>query len=174
MQGQSIQRGEGCSVDHLLVDLWDDILWNLKDDRAATLITGIDYAKAFNRLSFQHCLKAFARKGASTQTIALLATFLSNREMTVKVAQTRSSPRLVLEGVPQGSILGVLLFNITTDNLEDLDEHDARDFVDSDPGVSSSSSGHVPQEPVLLSSSSSSEWDDQPAPAQPMPSLSPG
>ena len=63
---------KGCSVSHLLVDLWDTICWDLEDARAATLITAIDYAKAFNRLSFQHCLETFARKGASTQSIALL------------------------------------------------------------------------------------------------------
>ena len=72
---------KGCGVPHLLVDLWDEVLTNLEDARAATMLTAIDYAKAFNRLSFQHCLAAFAKKGASTETIRLLATFLSNRTM---------------------------------------------------------------------------------------------
>ena len=115
---------KGCSVDHLLVDLWDEILWNLEDERAATMITGIDYAKAFNRLSFQHCLRAFTRKGASTQTISLLATFLSNRTMSVRVSDIWSTPRPIYGGVPQGSILGVMLFNIATDDLEDPDDDD--------------------------------------------------
>ena len=113
---------KGSSVSHLLVDLWDEIAWNLEDGRAATMITAIDYAKAFNRLSFQHCLEAFARKGASSQTISLLATFLSNRTMSVRVSNTWSSPLPVYGGVPQGSILGVLLFNIATDDLEDGQE----------------------------------------------------
>ena len=110
---------KGCSVNHLLVELWDQICWDLEDARAATLVTAIDYAKAFNRLSFQHCLEAFARKGASTQTLALLATFLSNRTMTVRVSDTWSEPLPVYGGVPQGSILGVMLFNVSTDDLED-------------------------------------------------------
>ena len=120
---------KGCSVGHLLVDLWDEITMNLEDARAATMITAIDYAKAFNRLSFQHCLEAFARKGASTQSIAILATFLSNRTMTVRVSDTWSRPLPVYGGVPQGSILGVMLFNIATDDLEDDSE-----YV-SDPGA---------------------------------------
>ena len=70
---------KGCGVGHLLVDMWDEILTNLEDASAAIMLTAVDYAKAFNRLSFQHCLRAFARKGASTETIRLLATFLSNR-----------------------------------------------------------------------------------------------
>ena len=119
---------KGCGVPHFLVDLWDEMAWNLEDDQAATLLTSIDYAKAFNRLSFQHCLAAFARKGASTDILKLLATFLSNRTMSVKVGSAWSTPRPVYGGVPQGSILGVMLFNVSTDDLED-EEDDPRTFV---------------------------------------------
>ena len=71
----------GCSTAHLLVDVWDQVARGLEDDRAAVVLTYIDYAKAFNRLLFQHCLGAFARLGASTPVIGLLANFLSNRVM---------------------------------------------------------------------------------------------
>ena len=57
--------------------------------------------------------------GASTPIIELLATFLSNRTMSVRVGESWSHPRSVHGGVPQGSILGVFLFNVTTDDLED-------------------------------------------------------
>ena len=109
----------GCSGAHLVLKLWQKILSNLEDRRAATILTSIDYAKAFNRLSFQHCLRAFAEKGASTPILRLLATFLTNRRMRVRVGQSWSQPRSVTGGCPQGSILGVFLFNITTDDLED-------------------------------------------------------
>ena len=83
------------------------------------MLTAIDYGKAFNRMEYQECLKSFARHGAPTQLISLIATFLSGRVMTVRVGNSWSKPRPVNGGVPQGSILGVLLFNLTTDNLED-------------------------------------------------------
>ena len=92
---------------------------DLEDYRAGSLITSIDYAKAFNRLSFQECLKAFASKGASTELLALVATFLINRTMLVRVGESWSAPRPVHGGVPQGSILGVMLFNVTTETLEE-------------------------------------------------------
>ena len=99
---------KGCSTAHMLVGLWQDICSDLEDYRAATVITSIDYAKAFNRLSFQHCLQAFARKGASLPVIRLIATFLSDRTMAVRVGSTWSTSKPVTGGCPQGSILGGL------------------------------------------------------------------
>ena len=60
--------------------------------------------------------------------ISIPATFLSNRTMTVRVNNTWSVPLPVYGGIPQGSILGVLLFNVSTDDLED-DDQDARRLV---------------------------------------------
>ena len=41
---------KGCSTSHLLISIWQRILSDLEDNRAATLITVVDYAKAFNRM----------------------------------------------------------------------------------------------------------------------------
>ena len=143
---------KNCSTAHFLVQVWDEIARTLEDDRAASLLTSIDYAKAFNRLSFQHCLSAFARKGASTPLLELLATFLSNRTMAVRVDQAWSDPRQVTGGVPQGSILGDFLFNIATDDLEDLDDgegqHRVRPGSSSSSGWTSDSSGEEAVGPV--------------------------
>ena len=110
---------KGCSTAHMLISIWQEILDNCEDYRSATVISAIDYAKAFNRVSYQHCLKALKDKGASSSIIRLIATFLTNRTMSVKVGNTRSQPLPVNGGCPQGSILGVFLFNVTTDDLED-------------------------------------------------------
>ena len=39
--------------------------------------------------------------------------------MTVKLSISKSSPRIVNAGAPQGSVLGTYVFNIATDDLED-------------------------------------------------------
>ena len=110
---------KGCSTGHMLVEIWQQICENAEDYRCGTVLAAIDYAKAFNRLSFQHCMESFRRKGASTSVIRIVASFLTNRSMTVKIGNEWSSPKQVNGGCPQGSILGVLLFNLTTDDLED-------------------------------------------------------
>ena len=70
-------------------------------------------------MSFQHCLRSLKKKGANPATLHLVATFLTNRTMSVKVESTQSKPREVWGGCPQGSILGVFLFNATIDDLEE-------------------------------------------------------
>ena len=139
---------KGCSTAHFLISVMNEVARGLADDRAAVLLTLIDYAKAFNRLSFQHCLSALARLGASTPVLQLTATFLSNRVMTCKVGDSWSAPREVTGGVPQGSILGVFLFNATTDDLEDAPE--APDS-DTDPSLE--------EETAHLPPTSDSWWD---------------
>ena len=128
----------GLSTDSLLVQLWQRVLENSEDYRAATIITSVDYSKAFNRMSYQYCLKSLHKKGASPAIIHLVATFLTNRTMTVKVDGTHSEPREIWGGCPQGSILGVYLFNATIDDLEegcqDLEESLPMETIDGRSG----------------------------------------
>ena len=76
-------------------------------------------SKAFNRMSYQECLLAFKRKGVTHLILRILAAFLTDRIMTVRVGNVWSEARSVDGSCPQGSILGVLLFNVTTEDLED-------------------------------------------------------
>ena len=140
---------KGSGMEHYLVELWQRTLENLDDPRAASVFMSIDYSKAFNRLDFKHCLLALKAKGACTELLALVASFLTERQMVVKVGNSRSAPRSVLGGVPQGSILGVFLFNVAIDcyetvspdiekigtNLDQSQLGEAREMADSDVPV---------------------------------------
>ena len=155
---------KGCSTSHMLVDIIQEICTNAEDYRSATVITAIDYAKAFNRVSYQHCLKAFEKKNASSPILRLLATFLTNRTMSVRVGSAWSEPLDVNGGCPQGSILGVFLFNVTTEDLEEeFEDFEKRRVPDTGdlppaplpvaPGAAraSTSAGEPPTRPVTSS-----------------------
>lgn len=66
------------------------------------------------------CLKALLNLGAKREDVELVAAFLKNRMMKVKVGSTFSVPRHAPGGSPQGSILGGFLFCVTTDEYNTL------------------------------------------------------
>ena len=101
-----------------MIDTWEMVLEDLEDNRAASVLTSIDFSKGFNRVSHQHCLSAFAAHGASTPVLALLGTFLQERKMTVRVNDVFSPFLPVHGGCPQGSLLGVMIFNVSIDDVE--------------------------------------------------------
>ena len=101
-----------------------------------------NFKKAFNRLNFKHGLDALKSKGDCKELIDLVASFLTNRTMRVKVGCTLSEARAVVGGVPQGSLLGVLLFNCLVGNfeafspeVEDYNPHENCNLTSSAPNV---------------------------------------
>ena len=109
----------GASSTQLLIEVLSDITTAMEDNRAGVVLSALDFSKAFNRLEHQQCLRAFERKGAPSEIIRLLGSFLSGRQMTVRVGEARSRLLPVNAGAPQGSVLGCYLFNIGIDDLED-------------------------------------------------------
>ena len=114
----TIQYGglKGSSVDHLLVDLMDRVLGPLEDGDP-TVITGIDFEKAFNRLDHAECLIQLRQLGAADHSIQLVRSFLTGRKMRVKVGDQLSSEHGLSGGSPQGSILGCYLYCAVTQQL---------------------------------------------------------
>ena len=107
---------KGCSVNHLLMDMYDNVLEPL-DSGAYVTVLGIDYEKAFNRLDHSECLRQLEMLGASPQTLALIRSFLTGRVMRIRTSAGLSSPRTLCGGSPQGSILGCRLYCLTTQQL---------------------------------------------------------
>ena len=104
------------SVDHLLVDIYDDVLSSL-DKGGSAVVLGIDYQKAFNRLNHRECLAQLERLGASNQSLALVKSFLTGRRVRVKVDGTLSDCKSLNGGSPQGSILGCYLYCAATQQI---------------------------------------------------------
>ena len=107
---------KGCSTNHLLVDLIDNVLAPMEEGHPS-IICSIDYQKAFNRLDHAECLRQLERLGASRPSLALIRAFLTGRQMRTRIGQRLSSLHNLNGGSPQGSILGCRLYCLTTQQI---------------------------------------------------------
>ena len=100
--------------------------------------------------------------GFEIQALKLICSYLSNRFQSVKVKDTYSSANKVKSCVLQGSLLGVILFNIQFNDIFDIiDKAELHNYVDDNNlsvvGDSTIEAKNIPkqQTTVLL------EWFDQ-------------
>ena len=78
----------------------------------------IDLSKAFDSLRHDILLDKLTHYGITTCTAnKFMKSYLCNRKQFVQIGDTESKMRPVITGVPQGSIVGPLLFNILINDI---------------------------------------------------------
>ena len=89
-----------------------------------------DIKKAFDSVSHNKLLKNFDYYGIRGVANLLLKSYLNDRKRYVLIDNQKSSETIIENGIPQGSILGPLLFLIYVNDLPSCLETVSRFFAD--------------------------------------------
>lgn len=112
---QSGFRG-GYSCATCLLDVVDDIIRGTDSGKCSALLL-LDYSKAFDKINHEILVAILQHIGLSEAPIKFINSYLAHRSQYVETTNGTSEKGSIHCGVPQGSVLGPLLFCIYTFNV---------------------------------------------------------
>ena len=108
-----------------------DIILDILDAGANADVVYLDFAKAFDKVDHKIVLSKMRSMGIAGKIYEWIESFLLNRYQSVIVNGITSEPQKVLSGVPQGSVLGPLIFLIMIGDIDNETIHSiVKSFAD--------------------------------------------
>ena len=117
------------STTTVLLKLRDDIIKAINQGEI-TMAIFADYSKAFDTVNYSTILQNLINLGFEKSSVKLICSYLCERRQYVQVNDKSSQRKLVEFGVPQGSVLGPILFNLYVSDLQNLIETNICQYAD--------------------------------------------
>ena len=110
---------KGHSTTTALLRVRDDIRYAMKR-KEVTLMVSANFSRAFDTRSSYATIVKFYKLGFSKPFLKWLLSYLSGRSQFVQIDDRKSSYQSSQYGVPQGSILGPVIFNLYVSDLHEV------------------------------------------------------